>query len=72
VTTAVDRPPFRHEPGLDFRTPEQNGIFEEALERFRSGLGRSHPLVIGGEEVDRDETFASINPARPEEVIGRC
>jgi 1-pyrroline-5-carboxylate dehydrogenase len=56
---------------LDFRAPEQHGDFEEVLERVRSGLGRSYPLVIGGEEVDRDETFASINPAHPGEVIGR-
>src|SRR5215211_972256 len=71
MTTAVERPPFRHEPSLDFSAPGQNDVFDEALERVRSGLGRTYPLVIGGDEVARNETFRSINPARPDEVVGR-
>jgi len=70
VTITAARSPFRHEPGLDFAAPEEDERFEEALARVRSQLGRTYPLVIGGTEVDRGETFASLNPARPAEVIG--
>src|SRR5437016_1113193 len=70
MTTAVERPPFRHEPSVDFSAPGQNDVFEDALERVRSGLGRTYPLVVGG-DVARDKTFPSINPARPGEVVGR-
>ena len=70
MTITAARSPFRHEPGLDFAAPEEDERFEEALARVRSQLGRTYPLVIGGTEVDRGETFASLNPARPAEVIG--
>src|SRR5690606_23316006 len=29
----------------------------------------TYPLVIGGQSVSLDQTFASINPARPAEVV---
>src|SRR5207244_8301026 len=70
VTITAARSPFRHEPGLDFAAPAEHARFEEALARVRSQLGRTYPLVIGGREVARGETFASLNPARPAEVIG--
>ncbi len=70
MTITAARSQFRHEPGLDFAAPEEHARFEEALARVRSQLGRTYPLVIGGTEVARGETFASLNPARPAEVIG--
>jgi len=37
----------------------------------RAGLGREHPLVIGGRRENAPRTFDSTNPARPAEVVGR-
>ncbi|MDQ7029344.1 MAG: L-glutamate gamma-semialdehyde dehydrogenase [Ardenticatenia bacterium] len=65
-----DLPPFRNEPLTDFSQPENRQAFEEALRRVREAFGRTYPLVIGGEEIMLKEVFPSVNPARPDEVIG--
>ena len=62
--------PFTNEPPTDFGRPENVTAFREALSRVRAGLGRTYPLVIGGEEIFTPETFTSTNPSRPAEVIG--
>jgi 1-pyrroline-5-carboxylate dehydrogenase len=56
---------------VDFTTPENRARFEKALEQVRSQLGREHPIVIDGRHIQGGETFASTNPARPSQVIGR-
>lgn len=61
---------FRHEPLTDFSQAEQVAAFEEALEKVRGEFGGSHPIVIGGEERYLKTTFASTNPAHPDQVIG--
>ena len=61
---------FRNEPTLDFSRSENRSRMEEALAKARDELGRRAPLMIDGEDVWRDETIVSVNPARPEEVIG--
>jgi len=38
----------------------------------RGRLGETYPLVIGGEEVGTDDVFESVNPAKPDEVVGRA
>jgi 1-pyrroline-5-carboxylate dehydrogenase len=68
----IDRlPAFRNEPLTDFTDPENAQAMREALERVRSELGRTHPLIIGDREVDSDSYIESVNPARPTEVVGR-
>ena len=62
--------PFRNEAIRDFTYPADRRSLEEALVRVRAGLGRSYPLVIGGEKVRGTGRFTSINPARPDEVVG--
>jgi 1-pyrroline-5-carboxylate dehydrogenase len=62
--------PFRNEPIRDFSDPADRRSLEEALVRARAGLGRSYPLVIDGEKVRGAGRFTSINPARPDEVVG--
>ncbi|MGF1507546.1 MAG: aldehyde dehydrogenase family protein [Chloroflexi bacterium] len=42
---------------------------EEALERAKSLIGNTYPLIIGGEERTADETFPVINPANTEQVL---
>ncbi|MCB9436832.1 MAG: L-glutamate gamma-semialdehyde dehydrogenase [Anaerolineales bacterium] len=63
-------PDFRNEPLTDFSNPANRQAFAEAIDYVRANLGRQYPIVIGGEEHWPGETFDSINPARPAEVVG--
>jgi 1-pyrroline-5-carboxylate dehydrogenase len=63
-------PEFRNEPFTDFSVPENQAAFRAALTKVKSELGRTYPLVINGRRIESDTVFTSINPARPEEVIG--
>lgn len=61
---------FRNEPFTDFSHGHHAHEMREALRWVGDQLGREYPLVIGGERVRTGQTFQSINPARPSEVIG--
>ena len=61
---------FCNEPLTDFRQPENAAAFRAALEKVRARFGERHPIVIGGEEIWLDETFDSVNPAHPDQVVG--
>jgi 1-pyrroline-5-carboxylate dehydrogenase len=63
-------PAFRSEPYTDFTKPENQTAFRTALEKAKAELGRTYPLVIGGQEIMWDDMFPSINPSRPNEVLG--
>ncbi len=63
--------PFRNEPLTDFSQPENVQAFQAALEKVGSELGQTYPIIIGGERIETSETFDSINPANPSQVIGR-
>jgi 1-pyrroline-5-carboxylate dehydrogenase len=62
---------FRNEPLTDFRDPSSRERMEQAIQKLRTELGRTYPLIIGGERHGEGPTFDSVNPARPGEVIGR-
>ncbi len=62
---------FTNEPLVDFGREENRRRMEEALELISSRLGRRYPLIIGGERIESKETFASINPASKDQVIGQ-
>jgi 1-pyrroline-5-carboxylate dehydrogenase len=70
VTASRTLAPFRNEPIRDFSDPADRRSLEEALARVRPGLGRRWPLVIDGVKVHGPRTIASINPARPSELVG--
>ena len=61
---------FKNEPLTDFSRPEQAAAFERALQEVRAVFGRTYPLWIDGREVQAAETFASFNPAQPDEILG--
>lgn len=61
--------PFRNEPELDFGDPEHVATFQEALLRVKQRMGRTCPLIIGGDEVMTTETFTSVLPADPHQVF---
>ena len=53
------------------QTPEFNAAYDEAVERVRKSLGRTHSSLIGGREVPARETFADTSPADTRVVLGR-
>lgn len=61
---------FKNEPFTDFSTPENRKAMEDAIELVRSELGREYPITIGGEKINLDEQFSSINPSSKDEVVG--
>src|SRR5579885_3319226 len=62
--------PFKNEPLTDFSKAENRQAQQEALGLVRQEMGQTHPLLIGGQRMNSEETFASVNPANPSEVIG--
>ncbi|MEP7290006.1 MAG: L-glutamate gamma-semialdehyde dehydrogenase [Chloroflexota bacterium] len=62
--------PFKNEPLTDFSKPANVYAFEEAISTVRAQLGRKYPLHIGANELWTEDTFDSINPSRPAEIIG--
>jgi 1-pyrroline-5-carboxylate dehydrogenase len=63
-------PEFRNEPFTNFYVPENQAAFRAALTKVKAELGRTYPLVINGQRIELDTVSTSVNPARPEEVIG--
>ncbi len=63
-------PPFQNEPFTDFTDSANVTAFHAALDQVKSTLGQTYPLVIGGETIYIDDLFPSVNPARPDEVLG--
>jgi 1-pyrroline-5-carboxylate dehydrogenase len=50
---------------------ELQSAFDAAVERVRSELGRSYPMIIGDEERTRDESFEDRSPIDREIVVSR-
>jgi len=42
-----------------------------AIEKVKSELGREYPLVSGGERINTENKFDSINPANRTQVVGK-
>lgn len=62
---------FKNEPFTDFTKEENAAAMRRAIEQVKSEVGREYPIIIGGERVETEEKFDSINPARKTEVVGR-
>ncbi|MDP8950288.1 MAG: L-glutamate gamma-semialdehyde dehydrogenase [Actinomycetota bacterium] len=63
--------PYKNEPGLDWSDEANVKAMRAALEEVGGSLGKSYPLVIGGERIETDGEIVSINPANPSQVVGR-
>src|SRR5262245_22157776 len=61
---------YHPEPFTDFSNPQHATEFRTALEKVRGEIGRRYPLVIGGNHIELDDVFPSLNPANPSEVVG--
>ncbi len=70
ISLRLPRGEFRNEPFLDFSREETARAMRDALTRVADQLGQEYDLVIGGKRVRTEEKIRSINPARPEQVVG--
>jgi 1-pyrroline-5-carboxylate dehydrogenase len=66
----LELPEFRNEPYTDFSIPANRKRMEEALAKVRAQLGREYDIVIAGERIRTAEKLKSMNPARPDEIVG--
>jgi 1-pyrroline-5-carboxylate dehydrogenase len=62
--------PFVNEPLKDFSIDQNVEAQAAALEQVKRELGQKYPLVIGGQKIQSEATFASVNPSQPDQVIG--
>ncbi len=73
TSAASSRPArFDNEPNLDFSQPAVRERFAGAIAAVRKTLGREHPPVIDGRAVKTAASIDSLNPANPDERIGRA
>ncbi len=61
---------FVNAPFTDFSKEENRKAQAEALEKVKGELGQTYPLIIGGQKITSPEIFDSINPSKPDEIIG--
>jgi RHH-type proline utilization regulon transcriptional repressor/proline dehydrogenase/delta 1-pyrroline-5-carboxylate dehydrogenase len=62
---------FRNEPATDFSKSGNRQRIRDALSDARTVFNRRCPLFIEGKEVFTRRETVSVNPARPDEIIGR-
>ncbi len=67
----IELPPFENQPSSDFARRDERESFPRAIALVRSNLGKDYALYINGKDVITDDILPSINPANPDEVIGR-
>jgi RHH-type proline utilization regulon transcriptional repressor/proline dehydrogenase/delta 1-pyrroline-5-carboxylate dehydrogenase len=61
---------FRNQPLHRFVAAEERTAFRDTLVVVRAELGRDYALIINNEAVAGSGQITSINPARPDEIIG--
>ena len=66
----LNLPPFTNEPYRDFTQPEHGAAIEAALSAVHAQAGREYELLISGGRRRTGQTFASLNPSRPAEIVG--
>lgn len=62
--------PYAPEPFTDFAAAAHRDAYRAALDVVAARLGRTWPLVLGGERIAMDRTFASVDPCAPARVVG--
>lgn len=62
---------FRNQPVHRFTEAGERAAFRNAIAAVHAGTGRDYPLVIGNDTQPGNGFITSVNPAHPEQVIGR-
>ncbi len=72
MTTTLERtiPPFKNETVNSFQDPADAAAMRTALATVKERFGHHYPLVIDGEHIETEKKIRSLNPARPEEIVG--
>ena len=63
-------PVFRNAPNTDYTLAAARTRQRAALEALAPRLGRKCPLIIGGRKITDRDYVPSVNPARPNQVVG--
>jgi RHH-type proline utilization regulon transcriptional repressor/proline dehydrogenase/delta 1-pyrroline-5-carboxylate dehydrogenase len=71
VTGPGGLPRFVNEPMVDFTRADHRAAFPQAIAQVRSKLGKTYPLYIDGRELATAGTVDTVNPASPDEILGR-
>ncbi len=71
LEVALNFPEFRNEPLTDFSNEDSRRSYAEALKKVSARLPLRGKLLLGGEWIEKPETFESFNPSRKSDVIGR-
>ena len=68
---SAEKGPFVNQALVDFRQASNRDQMQAALVEVRKRiLGKSYPLLVGGEKVYTDRKISSVNPSRPDELVG--
>ena len=73
TTSIASRTPsgaFVNEPFTNFKLPENARGLRHALDVVAAQLGREYDLVIGGRRIKTTDKIRSLNPARPDQIVG--
>lgn len=62
--------PYRPEPLSDFGDPAVAAAFEQAVAAVGEQLGERYPMIIGERRIEKAESIRSVNPSRPDQVVG--
>ncbi len=63
-------PKYAPEPYSDFSVEANAAKYRAGLDVVASRLGERALLVIGADEVDTKASITSVNPSRPDEIVG--
>jgi RHH-type transcriptional regulator, proline utilization regulon repressor / proline dehydrogenase / delta 1-pyrroline-5-carboxylate dehydrogenase len=69
----VDTPPgdtYENAPMVNFVHRQMQEQMKTALREVRRRFGRQYPLTINGEKVTTGKWMSSLNPSRPDEIVG--
>lgn len=69
--TSAQAGPFVNTTLTDFSKAPARDAQVAALHQVEAELGNTYPLIIAGEPRMTSETFDSINPAEPDQVVAR-
>jgi RHH-type proline utilization regulon transcriptional repressor/proline dehydrogenase/delta 1-pyrroline-5-carboxylate dehydrogenase len=61
---------YENVPLTNFALPENQEKMRAALREQRKQFGRKVPLTINGEKIWIDKMFSSVNPSRPDQIVG--
>jgi RHH-type proline utilization regulon transcriptional repressor/proline dehydrogenase/delta 1-pyrroline-5-carboxylate dehydrogenase len=62
--------PYENAPLTNFALPENQEKMRTSLREQRKQFGRKVPLTINGEKIWTDNTFSSVNPSQPDQIVG--